>query len=1091
MKRRIYNAFRTTILLLGVGLVFLLSACDGFFADNDLDGKIKAAIEYANAKSYTLLIKSDSQYGEFLSDGEKQCKINNSIDIQFTANSGTYIYKGMEAVNKNNQSVSMNDYVELTETGTEVEHALGIYKINVKLIKESDEILIRPVCLLIPTVESYSPYSANYANEAITIKFNMPMEASETTAEQTVFNYNNISILYGIDDVSSCFETPYFNETKTLLTLCPKGKMLYDYISKKYGDSLLYFDIRVILGENIVVKSGQETLSLKQNSNVDFTVHYKRDYDRTAPQEEDFFLTRDVVTPFTNKSSVNLFSTKTILQFDTEEILQNRVKDYVYIYGKFLDADSGVKTITVKEHHTYSETGDTIVDSPEEEKFETTFTKASENIQLYSDQNGYTTFCIKYEVQSGNGAVEISVFVADACENQTKTKEYTIIKRATLDSNYEVYNMPRELIHYISSGPFDMEAYESNLKNIKIYDLGLDYDEYCGFGDTGAGLIEPIFESYVLYENMDGRGNIFTLYCEYIDKAGNPRHEKMNYHNGETKYWNLDLDVDYIENLEFKIIIYDDIGVSSEKIWQFPSSQIKVSSTEPYKNHPEKKYIYFSDITTGKKVWPYIIWIENIEGEDVFCHEDGSAGMSCITEGITYIPIPCNACLLGVMDLNNAFTKDITMEDVTAPTITSHSLSHNDENGYLNITVNIDGSIWDSVDRIIITEGYYTTNTHELENGQTCLTFKYTIQSLFQSDQHVYAQAIKNNNFSERTDYIIPIILDKPTRTLYDEVNPQFWSIYQKDYDYYQLMFADFQSGLEHVYIKINGKKELTLYAGDADKISADKHYEYWYFYLPVAYFEEGLNTVYAEVYDQKGNCGKDMRVAEISRQKILFKSVQRNSDGTWSFGHWASRGLYSGNSSFEYYFKKFDGTNWNSFTTPEDYVIRSKPDENSEEVSEDGGSTYTISNKVLTDAVKDAVNELSDTYIKIVTKRSSNSEYWCPPAYYFIGEPSEGDYDLMYKNGDSKTSIAIQSDKPVFVHTLKTESPYEECSTWSAEKWEATREEIGPKILNFSSDKVAAQKYKVPDTIKTGECYVIIAHYSTGETVMSEVMQK
>ena len=39
------------------------------------------------------------------------------------------------------------------------------------------------------------------------------------------------------------------------------------------------------------------------------------------------------------------------------EILQNRVKDFVYIYGQYYDNQSGVKSVTVSETHTNTETG--------------------------------------------------------------------------------------------------------------------------------------------------------------------------------------------------------------------------------------------------------------------------------------------------------------------------------------------------------------------------------------------------------------------------------------------------------------------------------------------------------------------------------------------------------------------------------------------------------------------------------------------------------------------------------------------------------------------------------------------------------------
>ena len=64
------------------------------------------------------------------------------------------------------------------------------------------------------------------------------------------------------------------------------------------------------------------------------------------------------------------------------EILQNRVKDYVYIYGKYYDAESGVKTVKVKEHHDYAQDGESLVDGSEEEWFDFIYTNDSENTEF-------------------------------------------------------------------------------------------------------------------------------------------------------------------------------------------------------------------------------------------------------------------------------------------------------------------------------------------------------------------------------------------------------------------------------------------------------------------------------------------------------------------------------------------------------------------------------------------------------------------------------------------------------------------------------------------------------------------------------------
>jgi hypothetical protein len=113
-------------------------------------------------------------------------------------------------------------------------------------------------------------------------------------------------------------------------------------------------------------------------------------------------------------------------------------------------------------------------------------------------------------------------------------------------------------------------------------------------------------------------------------------------------------------------------------------------------------------------------------------------------------------------------------------------------------------------------------------------------------------------------------------------------------------------------------------------------------------------------------------------------------------------------------------------------------------------------------------------------------------PRYYYYGSQNTGDYDLILANGSSKDSVAISSDAPVFVQTLTTKYTYEECKTWSRQKWQRNRRHIGEKVIQFDADNHAAKRYNIPiNEIDSGDCYCVIAHFADGSTAMSEVMQK
>ena len=113
-------------------------------------------------------------------------------------------------------------------------------------------------------------------------------------------------------------------------------------------------------------------------------------------------------------------------------------------------------------------------------------------------------------------------------------------------------------------------------------------------------------------------------------------------------------------------------------------------------------------------------------------------------------------------------------------------------------------------------------------------------------------------------------------------------------------------------------------------------------------------------------------------------------------------------------------------------------------------------------------------------------------PTIFYTGTAGTCNYDLLMKNGQSTSTLAVQSDAPVFVHTLVTKKPYSECKNWSAEKWEYLHKHIGEKYLDFSSTEHTARRYNIPvNQIDSGDCYVVIAHFSDNHTEMSEVMVK
>ena len=134
------------------------------------------------------------------------------------------------------------------------------------------------------------------------------------------------------------------------------------------------------------------------------------------------------------------------------------------------------------------------------------------------------------------------------------------------------------------------------------------------------------------------------------------------------------------------------------------------------------------------------------------------------------------------------------------------------------------------------------------------------------------------------------------------------------------------------------------------------------------------------------------------------------------------------------------------------------------------------------------------NSFLKIIsyTADVTNPFTYSEPTIYYTGTPGTGNYDLLMSNGTSNSSVAIQSDAPVFVHTLTTKRPYEECKNWTAEKWEYMHRHIGEQQINFTSTDHSARRYSIPiNEMDPGDYYVVIAHFSDNHIEMSQVMQK
>ena len=161
-------------------LLFIFTGCEGFFQDNELESKIKAAIDYANAPTSSFVVNADNGTGTIIPSGTKEFKPTDYYNIEFTLDSNyefiewEFLYKQFS---QEEGSVSVTatdknwwkDYVTIIKQ-TEDVNAKGmfIYTLQIQFTKSTNELLIKPKCAKKPSITKIQPEDKNTGVPAAT-----------------------------------------------------------------------------------------------------------------------------------------------------------------------------------------------------------------------------------------------------------------------------------------------------------------------------------------------------------------------------------------------------------------------------------------------------------------------------------------------------------------------------------------------------------------------------------------------------------------------------------------------------------------------------------------------------------------------------------------------------------------------------------------------------------------------------------------------------------------------------------------------------------------------------------------------------------
>ncbi len=1092
--------------------------------------------KFNGQKKVEIEFLSEDKICSFISGTSKAFTVGYDVEVQFKVNLEDYKFMNLEAVSLKDQSQSYSCYISEFKP-IEQNDETGVYKYSFKITSEledkSDKILIKPVCLEYPKVESFSPSDAQLysANTPITVIFNTPME-------ETVIN--EIKITSQGEDKSSLFETPVFDSNRKMLTIKPNNSEIMDFIGTSGGVT-----ISVSFPSSIKVNINGTILPLKQNEKSSFEVRYKAitDIDPPVYVPESFYVTRPPIGQVTNGTTAERFNEDILLMNDEyydkygrtgnwweditafynqkDKIIQNRMGESVYLYGQFTDTNSGIRKITVYE--TYH--GNNSLEYEENPSVATDYYKNSSGvIKFITDSNGVTTFCINHKLKSEDGAVSLQAAAIDVCGNETFSPVVIGFKRThTVFEKKENFQLHNSIVKY----NYTNYSEEMLSKELKTLVLEANYEDSNG---------DPCGD--VLYSLISLPASINTITCTYKNSKGVFTTDtfKKSIENDENDWvWNLELDVDQVNGLTFNIKIEDDTGNIIEKEYTIPSLEnftyIEEYKTEEswgayYENHVQFFY------STGEETCNRCFQIIDSNGNKNIGDYDDDYGLE---SNYIYYPLPCylverfdsyptiyfysespqNVTLKKEDVLQDKQEFDLeNYEDIEKP----YKITNTSTEDRSIVSIKIPNLLWEKncdsgyillKEKGILPpkEGYKEPqfgNKYFLFDEETNeFSFEVRTQDLFASNTQILLCGTVNCIVKFEKEFSIPK-LDKTADKELDNKLPEFTKE-RINPDEYTITISDIESGPDYAYFieRANIYEQFKTNVNAASIFATlDNYTKYSTDYnhafkvdIPAWMFEEGLSYY---VLDKQGNlyCGNQ----QASKTSIHWTTskIQKSSNSTLKVTCTKKTNGFGEKREFIYVYK------YKKVENAGEWILITKkeldpPFSNSKTITldySDFNSTELSGNDYFVKIISSHNQQLykDENGQDIYEERDFSSPYIAYldcSAFDITPTTYDSSFDLILPNGGLSESVAISSKSPVFVQTAVTWQPYEECKDWSADEWIYNRYIVNEQQLNFDNS-TTLMRYGIPmEKIKTGQCYCIIAHFADGHTENSQVMKK
>ena len=739
--------------------------------------------------------------------------------------------------------------------------------------------------------------------------------------------------------------------------------------------------------------------------------------------------------------------------------MKNRSSGKIYLYGKFKDRESGVKTITVKETH--------YADKNAEEILYDEFYKkdyiVTHNNPMFTINSDTVEFFIDYDIQSGSGAVNFDITVKDACGNSFVVDTFSVIH--ITEENYEhfeLYNLPYPASsNYYWTGDcnFNRTLYEDNVKNIKLMD------------NTQLPNLQYAFHQRV-YGTLLLDYSKLNINASYIHGSGEIKSEPMDHGADEIskdgyKYyeWSHTLNVDSVAGLKVTVTVTDDINSTVSKDFYFPREPeiIKTKSSINVIDLDNGIGGYFSYATLYYKTNTAIYMTNGLD--DRFNPDKDHWIIP--SYGILPVPsesLPGKPLLFGEISKRKFKTTGDAQNNGNAPTVkdgTTPTLVSYPKTGQIGLKFTVDWGEYDYMNC------YFAVDKETTHYGKRKYISKAnnesTVTILVDEDRVLEADTLKlelngfkkssNNDIygkgSEKQTY--PISL--PSKADFDTKGPVCLDddVKRLSLEKYQITITDLSGVSEAWFIDSNDKR--------ISQITPDSTNGFVELEVPAHLFEEAANAdgiYHIKMTDTNGNIS------------VFSKSLPATVPGYGKIEKTTKNGSYftSCAPTYVYYATGSGEVAWTKINSTNDQVK----------------ITSDLEEKFL------RLFKISGTNVLTSCKAFST------PQYFFTGTSSSGSFDYMLPNNND--SVLVNSDKVALVYTVVTSKPYDECVKWDMEKWERNQHILNVRLMSLNG---IPQKYSIPvvddgdddDYVKQDECYAVIVHFANNTSAMSSVMVK